>query len=267
VNSLVQDNSASHFDGGVSGFYATLVFQGSVLTGNTAGDVGGNMGCDFCTITINNSTFSDGVADRAGGIYIALSTLSANRCALVGNQATSLQGGALFNDRSISKLVACTVGNNFSGWNGGGIYNEGFGSDVAELDLTNVTVAGNVALAGGGVYNVGGTVNMVNSIDAKNANLFGQPSDCFGPIASAGYNIVGILTDCQMTGGTHEMLGDPGIGQLIASSAPAKAYFPLLAESRAIGSADQSQCPRVDQLGRKRKACGRGAVEYQPSYE
>ena len=59
--------------------------------------------------------------------------------------------------------------------------------------------------------------------------------------------------------------GDPKLGELVAPEDGSPAYFPLLADSRAIDAADAGYCPATDQIGAARPqgaGCDIGAIEY-----
>ena len=58
---------------------------------------------------------------------------------------------------------------------------------------------------------------------------------------------------------------DPMLGERVEPEDGSPAYFPLLADSRAIDAADDDYCPDTDQIGTARPqgaGCDVGAIEY-----
>ncbi len=98
------------------------------------------------TLTISGTTISDNEAQHGGGIAnygtldLAVSTLSAN-------EALGM-GGGLHNDGEAS-LTAPTIGGNSAAIEGGGVHN----GSVGLLTVFDGEIAGNRALAGGGIRN------------------------------------------------------------------------------------------------------------------
>ena len=85
--------------------------------------------------------------------------------------------------------------------------------------MNNVTVTGNQAAEtdgyGGGLYNnvYYGTLTLQNTIVSGNQN--DNNPDCYGTIASAGYNLLGNTTGCDFTSTTGDLLNiDPQFGPL-----------------------------------------------------
>ena len=76
---------------------------------------------------------------------------------------------------------------------------------------------------GGGIFQVGGAVNLQNSIVANNIHRFGLPllnaDDCKGTLNSGGYNLVENTSGCTLGGiATGNQTGvDPALGPLQAT--------------------------------------------------
>jgi Synergist-CTERM protein sorting domain-containing protein len=124
VNCTFSSNSA-HWGGGVCNYLAgTPKFTGCVFQHNFASGYGGGM-------------FNSG-----GGLEMTDSVLSENRA--------EIHGGGMFNEGGTRSIEDCTFSQNRAGENGGGMYNQhAFGA----LTVTNSTFFGNIAIAGGGIYN------------------------------------------------------------------------------------------------------------------
>jgi hypothetical protein len=61
-----------------------------------------------------------------------------------------------------------------------------------------------------------------------------------------------------------DLTGDPGLGTFTDNGTPGNGHFPLLATSPAIDAANNSVCPKKDQIGQPRKPqCDIGAIEFR----
>lgn len=183
---------------------------------------------------------------------------------LVSGNKSRHEGGGL--DPSIGTLTVTntTISGNRSTL-GGGIQLETGGV----LVLDNVTIAFNKARQGAGLWTeFGTTATLTNTLLAKNA-----PFDCFGPIESAGSNLVGRVDGCAISGDTTSNITggprplkavDPRIGPLRDNGGPTKTHA-LLVGSPAI-DAVLGTCPPpgADQRGLTRAGtCDIGAFELQ----
>jgi CSLREA domain-containing protein len=219
-------------------------------------------------------------------LYVSNSTLYKNHAGWGGGVA-NVYGGRAY-------LVNVTVSSNVADDKGGGIYNY-YPSQPPPLPVTklsNVTVVGNRAQQGGGIFNGKYNVTAVrNSIIAKNrryitSNYF-LADDCAGKFDSDGSNLIGSNLGC--TGFTNGSQGDqvgtllvpidPKLGSLASNGGPTKTYA-LLPGSKAIdrgnlgGCNDSNAIPiTTDQRGYARqvdgdqngsKRCDIGAFEYAP---
>ena len=107
------------------------------------------------TLTINNAnknemtTISGGEATYGGGIYVEKGKLYMTNVNVTGNKSNNNGAGVHISSSSYAELTDCTLENNSSRANGGGLYNNG------TADLTNCTIENNGANDGGGIGNVG----------------------------------------------------------------------------------------------------------------
>ena len=188
-----------------------LTLRSLTLTGgNGTGAAGSGFGGaihNAGTTTVERCTLSGNSASNyGGGIHNALAgTLTITDSTFTGN-SVSLYGGAISNS-SVLTLVNSTLSANISGYEGGGIYNDFYGTltvtnstftgnsavyyggaifNGSPLSLNSATLAGNSAdRIGGGVYNdFFGTLTFNNSIIAGNAapasaNVFGTWAGAF----------------------------------------------------------------------------------------
>jgi UDP-3-O-[3-hydroxymyristoyl] glucosamine N-acyltransferase len=213
----------------------------------------------YTTLDVVNSTVMGNIAmGDGGGIYNNTGTLELATSTVSGNSAADHGGGiyhvAQFGTRTVT-LTNSTVSSN-SAVEGGGIFNR------ATLSLTNSTVAGNSTedSHGGGVYNAGGTLELINSIVAAQAG----GEDCIGSIMSLGHNLDSDGT-CGLTAPSDIPDTDPRLGPLADNGGPTETHA-LLPGSPAIDAGDDGVCPATDQRGIERPqgaACDIGAYEYE----
>ena len=124
-------------------------------------------------VTIQGLTISNGYAPdsnppfRSGGGIYNSATLTMSNCALIGNR-TDYDGGGIYNDYYGTMLTMdnCTVNNNFASGYGGGIYSGG------PLTITNCILSGNYGERGGGIYNAT-TLTLSNSTLGSNTAYYG----------------------------------------------------------------------------------------------
>ena len=131
-----------------------------------------DLGGDYRIFTISNGTNS-GPTASISGLTIA------NGNALGSFPADS--GGGVYNDHSTLALRYCTISGNHAGSDGGGVFNDGFGS-TAPLTIQNCTFSGNSTVNnGGGLDNSVAVATITNcTFSGNNAGLGG------GGIAQAG---------------------------------------------------------------------------------
>jgi len=184
-----------------------------------------------------NLTIANGSSFEGAGVHntgrLDLTNVTVRDC-----RATILifdtLGGGIYNDGTLA-MTNCTVAGNRSEPHGtlvggtqkglgGGIYHAG-----GSLILRFSTIAGNVAAihsdagsgipAGGGLYVAGGTVSMQHTIIADNTSEYSldgsgplEGPDCFGSVASTGYNIIFDTADCDVTGEQAGLMLDVAAG-------------------------------------------------------
>jgi len=117
-------------------------------------------------------------------------------------------GGGIYNINGSPQIINCTIEDNNSGRNGGGVYNKANGGADANPTFTNCTITGNgskndgdITWEGGGLYNLadgsGAVITLTNCIISNNSGGYG------GGLANRATNngVVGYsLTNCTITG-------------------------------------------------------------------
>lgn len=139
------------------------------------------------SLTLNNITLTKGYADGDGGAVYSSGALTINNSKFLGNQTTlNGNGGALIafgtltitNEEGDVTLTGVTLSGN-TALSGGGIYtSKGF------VQLAGVTLSGNtVELAGGGLFNTEGDTALTNVTVSGNAagemaaGIYNSPGD------------------------------------------------------------------------------------------
>lgn len=259
TSSVVSDNQGNTYGGGIYVYIGSLSMANSVVDGNTAGGSGGiHVGEDGMALiyssTISNniaeSSFSGGGVGASGPVTIVNSTIS-------GNMSERYAGGLLVGSGATSNLYNVTIADN-----------------TADSDGDNLG-------DGGGVHIASGTINLQNTIIARNvdnSSLNVYP-DCSGTLASQGYNLIQDLSGCTIGGSTNGNLTGiaPGLNPLDDNGGPTMTHA-LLPRSPAIDAGDPAGCGNekgfplsVDQRGYIRPvngatapetACDIGAVEH-----
>jgi CSLREA domain-containing protein len=235
----------------------------------------------------------------AGGIDRVIQVLSTGSLTASGftirNGRTGQAGAGIRNEGALNLANVTVAANTTTASFGGGISNSG----VATMSLTNVTVSGNSAESdgggidqgvggvsnlnhvtitdnltdisgdtggGGGIFNAGGTINLRNTIIARNRDNTSAPipksPDCGGAaLTSRRTNLIGDLSGCSFVaagGGLTNV--NPMLGPL-ANNGGSTLTHALLAGSPAINAGGASAAPS-DQRGVPRKSPDIGAYEF-----
>ena len=294
------DNSASDFGGAIAN-EGELSISDSTFSNNSA-DRGGGAIDSSGELSISNSTFSDNSVELGGGGAIANSDeLSIINSAFQNNLA--VQGGAIFNWEELSIInsafsdnLADQGGAIFNGDDGElSITNSTFSDNSAErggaidnrgkLSMTNSTFSDNSAERGGAIENVA-ELNITNSTFSDNSAERGGAVDNWGDgeLSISNSIIAGRGSACYSSNGLKQNInnliqdsscsaalsGDPMLGALVEPEDGSTAHYPLMADSPAIGAADEEYCPDTDQVGTVRpqgSACNIGAIEYTTTIE
>ncbi|MDQ2995836.1 MAG: hypothetical protein M3R61_02090 [Chloroflexota bacterium] len=194
------------------------------------------------------------------------------------NSHASQNGGNIYsgdNGLSSLKISNTTISRGLAGVNGGGVFNDG------ALALTNVTIAENSAVSGGGIYSMEHAqqpmelmnttiVSNTNAPASSGAGIFnagtplalkntlvafnGALGNCAGSgsISSAGHNLTSDAT-CSITSTGDLTNTNPLLGRLQDNGGVVFAYggaapsYALLPGSPAINAGTNAGCPAVDQ--------------------
>lgn len=151
-DSTVRNNTAAAFAGGV-GNGGDLRIEGGTVSGNAATHGGGvaNSG----TLSIVDSAIdgkNTAVGDGGGVLNLDGGDLRLVGSVVSGNMAD--EGGGVHNDGTLA-LIDSTVSKNLSSGNGGGV----FSRSRLVMDAPSRVEENEAGLAGGGIYNDGGTLD------------------------------------------------------------------------------------------------------------
>ncbi|MBN2388916.1 MAG: hypothetical protein JXB85_18015 [Anaerolineales bacterium] len=257
---------------------ASCIFQGNQATQNGDGGAISNTGTAEITglEAYANTASGDGGAIanlEPGQLALSESTLSSN---------TATFGGGIANNGGQATLSGVTVDNNTVQYSGGGVMN----SNDATMNLSNVTVSGNVAgdLAGGignggadatlfafnvtiaynsaqnlfshdsnggsGIHHLGGTVMFVNVLLAGN-----QTTNCGGwGFVASGLNLSSDAS-CLFDGYGNLQSTDPLLEPL-ANNGGTTLTHALRPDSPAIDAGTEWLAPPIDQRGVDRPVDG-----------
>jgi predicted outer membrane repeat protein len=288
--------------GGMFNYYGSPTVRNVIFSNNTATTAGGGMYNDHSSPAVQSVTFRHNTSTGNGGaLYNSFeSNATLTGVTFEANSVTGGNGGALLNDYSSPILVNVTFSNNsVTGGNGGALYNDlvsvpvltnvtfsgnsatmsagytgGYGGALYNYATTtpprliNVTFSGNRAIGydashpayGGALYIVAGSVGMTNTI------LWGNTPD---QLYNDSANVVSLNTSIVQggcpTGSTcsNIITSDPLLGAL-GNYGGSVATLPLLPNSPAIDTANDSACPATDARGISRPIgshCDIGAFE------
>ena len=303
-NTVISDNeSVGAFGGGIATFADTLTLSNSVVERNRAGRGGGGLLVTTRgepsrpeviirdTRISENSTGSTG-ADLGGGIYITSggslallrSTVSDNmagggaglfseytatevtidQSTFSGNY-TPGDGGALWISSGVHTLTTVTISGNTAARGGGIFMGTKVDRNVGDPSgaLNHVTLAGNRATAGANMFHDNGALRLTNTIVAY---PLGETPNCVfsattSALESGGYNVVDD-DSCSVDNDGDQQDADPRLVPLENNGGPTLTHLPL-ATSPAI-DAGGGTCPPADQRDLARPqgaACDAGAVE------
>ncbi len=142
----------------------TASLTGLTITGGWTDEPGGGI-YNEGNLSLRDVVISGNYSRSGGGIFNpGRASLRLDRVALVGNTASNHGGGGLCSSGQADLTSVLIAGN--SALYGGGIYNVGSwtNSDLGKTSLTHVTISGNTAtIEGGGIHNVGFSWNESSS--------------------------------------------------------------------------------------------------------
>lgn len=230
-----------------------LSFSNLTLTKATAGVLENDQGI----VTISNTTFNDNIAKGAaaisssGLVTVTGSTFQKNRTD-IGDASAVANGGimTIFNSTFQDNTTDVTFDSQGTPiFPHEAVFNSGI------LTIVNSTFRGNTLKGHPTIKNVGGIVNLENTVIQGSA----EGLTCEGPITDRGNNLQFPGNDC----GASIPVGDPKLGPLADNGGPTWTIA-LMPGSAAIGKVNKAACPTADQRGKSLDAnsmCDIGAFQ------
>lgn len=227
---------------------------------------------DAVTYANNSGEFAALSNNSGGTLTIGNSVINHNMSSGFSN------GGGLSVGNGLITIINSTITDNQTPGSGGGIYiYQSVPAYPTTLRLYNVTLVDNIADTdqnnsgdGGGIFIATSSgyvpeVHISNTIVAGNRlRFFTNPvsSDCAGSIHSGGYNLIGSLNDCSVTGVTTGNLTglNPLLSNLLENGGPTRTRLPL-SFSPVVDAANPAGCA-ADDLGGTLTADQRGYARH-----
>jgi len=259
----------------------SVFIEGSTFEGNSATNggalwVGSSCGDEQIVLEssrfIGNTTTEDG---EGGAIWVSLPfgegsevgpSMLIRNSAILDNSAGSEGGGGIYVggpcDSGPLKLINVTIAGNSTTGTGGGID----ASECDRVDLAFVTITANRASQGGGFYSRGnGQWKRLKGVILA-GNTADEGLDCYGPMTSAGGNVIGNGANCDITPQDSDVIG---VDEVLAPRDTTAFIYPLVVGSPALDRVTDctdfdGNVVEVDQRGIRRPqgaACDAGAVE------
>lgn len=216
----------------------------STLTYGADAGLGGGIRNENATATLTNSTVS-GNQGGPGGDGCECRDMGNGDIICMG-AGRGGEGGGMANEASTVTIVNSTFAGNASGASGmectvagtmqeGGIAGNG-GAILTARSTMNVsfsTFVGNItqgAYGGGGVSIFFGTTTLKGTVLFGNASTNGSP-DCFSygyntTSTSLGYNVLGVLGSCGLSGPVPTVVADARLGALADNGGPTATMAP-----------------------------------------
>jgi len=210
---------------GVTGF-----MQGVIIEDNLSNSNGGGINAHSGSLTIRDSLIAQNQAAGGGGLSINYVDLSLTNTQIINNAADEIGGGVNIEYSTIAQIEGCTIGDNQSGVDGGGI-GVTVQEDIDEIkedafepivSITDSTIAANTTLyKGGGIFIAMGEWEILNSTISGNAAMGG-----------GGIFNYGVLDVINTT--ISDNTAEEGGGVLHASQTVSDFSFVTVAENTAI---------------------------------
>ena len=251
--STLEMNQAG-YRGGAVWSHGTVNLDGTVIQDNQAADFGGGIYLWEGFGTLDNSWLTLNTAGQGGGIHNEDGMLHSNESGLTANTASGGMGGGIYNNGLTPSngmlMYNTTISANTASGGGAGIYNTG------QFDLRFLTIADNnpegIRIDGGA------EIKLRSSILSNNTG-----GDCAGITPdSLDYNLTSDST-CALIG-THDILNVTALIEPLGFHGGTAPSHPLTYGSPALDSGTPDLCIPHDQNFAPRPQgawCDRGAFE------
>jgi hypothetical protein len=170
VENCILSESEAGRGGGLFASGGSVTISNSQVRGNIAGTGGGicceggaQLALEACVLADNSGT------GRGGGVYAIASQVSLDGCMVLRNASSS--GGGLSCDGAVAQVASSIFSGNTASSKGGAIWDGNLSAFGGSCTVTNCTIAGNTAGAGGG----GGVLSYGSpALDIVNCIIWGN---------------------------------------------------------------------------------------------
>jgi len=174
----ITDNQAGEEGGGIHSTNGDPKISHCIITNNVAGTDGGGIYCQSGSPTITHCRIANNRASQnGGGVNSHYSWLTITNCVVAANSADQDGGGISYDVSGKSLISYSAITANSAGRDGGGIY-----PYLADLEVLNTTIAGNLAHdKGGGICfsSTGPNAWMRNCTLTNNSAAYGGAVCCY----------------------------------------------------------------------------------------
>ncbi len=234
VTNNVADGTSGSGGGALNNSGGSLDITDATFAGNASQRAGGGIEANASPVTMDQVALAFNTTGPApgngGGLHLTgAATIDFVRSVAVGNSA-SAEGGGLWNSAlgtlnvSDARIDGNTASGDLADQGGGGLFNEGGGLNVLDTIL-NGNAADGVAGSGGGILNMNGSLQVqVSTISDNSSNRAGGGVEQTGldamgnPVTSQGV-FVGVTFEGNATGAA------PGNGGAFHQTGPGDAAF------------------------------------------
>lgn len=165
INNCTLSNNSARSGGAIANTSGVINVNNCMFKQNSCGNgQGGGIFNDSGTVTVTDSTFSDGRGTEGAGVSNLSGMMEISNC-IFSNNAVAASGGAIKNTNPFAtmNITNTTINDNSASFNGGGIYI--FSGTVT---ITNSTISGNRSSLGGGGISNNGTATITNCTISDN---------------------------------------------------------------------------------------------------
>jgi len=207
----IEDNLKNGDGGGINARSGSLIIRDSLIGQNQAA-AGGGLSVDHTDLTLTNTQIINNVADEnSGGVNIGYSTTAHIEGCTVRDNQSGVDGGGIgvtvpeeieeIKDDDFEPIVSITdstIAGNTTLYKGGGIF-----IALGEWEILNSTISGNAGMGGGGIFSWG-------VLDVVNTTISGNSAEEGGGVLHASqtvsdFSFVTIADNTAISGGGLEV--------------------------------------------------------------
>ncbi|MGE3466462.1 MAG: choice-of-anchor Q domain-containing protein, partial [Pyrinomonadaceae bacterium] len=184
------------------------------------------------------STSGGAIFSRGGSVVITSSVIAGS---------TGSIGGGLYNRGGTLTILDSTISGNSTTSFAGGITSISFtGDPPAVTTITNSTISGNESFFGGGIFNQGATLIMVNSTVSANVATGSDPAGDGGGLTNIGFGgaATATITNCTFAGNQQTGTGTEMADEIYSGNFGAQSTVTL--RNTIIGGSSATTSPNLN---------------------